>query len=1301
MSLLQTWWPHFHGDARSRGRTLFEDGAVELVEVNGQSLSAKVKDGRDTHAISLDQSGAASTLSCTCRQGRRGAYCEHMWAALAAASRPSEASLESSPPSPPRARKRRGSQSTRRSSAAEPRWVGRLSLLHPGQASADRTTALTRPKQICYVLRAETSAQCGGLALELQQRQATVRGWSSPKPFRLTADAVREIADPTDRELCGMILGGRRPDEDSSGKADDRGQSLFRLAPGSWRSLLRRMCRTRRCFLDRVSETETLLTWDATTELRPWTLWMSGRDSGEDLTVGLELRQPAPPIETDERDKPSEASGSNRRSRPSEAERETDSSPRADAEASDASRPRTSDAGDDADADLKREASRRLRVDEPDILLGGADGVIVCDGWVGCFDDREATRWVNQFRDEARRRGRPHPIRVPYKDIPAFLDRLYTLPHLPEIDLPEGVGRAERQVRPTPHLELFSPHRGGADRETLTGRALFAYGEQRVKPDQAGRFITTDPPEEDAEPGELEGSNLPPGRGAGEAGGPGDGEAVADRPHVEALEEDAHSDTPSRSVGEVETDPARAGRTSAEKRTDAEDQSQTEESQSTDAAPIDVDADAASSRTPGAAVSASESTSPANTKTGRLIRRDLRFEDQALASLISLGFRTAGEGETALLLPAARMGSATDELLRQGWRVFADDKPVRASAAPRLTIASGVDWFELHGQVEFQMTDGRTQRVSLPEILAAARAGRAMIDLDDGARGLLPQQWLDEHALLTALGETRDDHLRFRANQAQWLDALISEDELEQVDERFEVWRERLATFTKVEPIPPAPSFQGELRPYQQEGLGWLRFLNEFGMGGILADDMGLGKTVQVLALLDRVYGVGLEAAPLGPVESGAAVESPGSEATGAANPSLIVVPRSVLFNWAEEAERFAPQLKVLGYAGPDRGALLNELPDAHVVLTSYGLLRRDIDDLQKQPFEYVVLDEAQAIKNPKSQAAQAARLLQASRRLALTGTPVENHLGDLWSIFEFLNPGMLGNGSTFAEMVKSGAQEISSSEAATQAARALRPFIFRRTKQQVLRDLPDKTEQTLYCEMEPPQREVYQELLNHYRHSLLSTGDDPRAGSEAALGGGQSMMVLEALLRLRQAACHPGLLDSARAGEPSAKLEVLLDQLSELIDEGHKALVFSQFTSMLSIVRNRLDELGIVYEYLDGQTRHRKRCVDRFQNDDAVAAFLISLKAGGLGLNLTAADYVFILDPWWNPAVEQQAIDRAHRIGQTRHVFAYRLICQDTVEQRIAELQKKKRDLADAIVGGQENLIRTLTRDDLELLLS
>jgi SNF2 family DNA or RNA helicase len=544
--------------------------------------------------------------------------------------------------------------------------------------------------------------------------------------------------------------------------------------------------------------------------------------------------------------------------------------------------------------------------------------------------------------------------------------------------------------------------------------------------------------------------------------------------------------------------------------------------------------------------------------------------------------------------------------------------------------------------------------------------------LSDGSIGLLPEAWLKRLAPLAGLGESKDDHLRFQSAQACLLDAWLASEPEATCDETFARARRRLQRFEGIEPAEAPPEFRGELRGYQQTGLGWLHFLREFGFGGCLADDMGLGKTVQVLALL----------------ESRRAIRD--AEGLG---PSLVVAPRSLIFNWLAEAERFTPRLRVLDHTGIGRAKGEDEPFAAYdLVLTTYGTLRRDVATLRRVEFDYVVLDEAQAIKNGDSQSAKAARLLRGRHRLALSGTPIENHLGELWSLLEFLNPGLLGA----ASVLRTRSTELRNPDAETRPllARALRPFLLRRTKEQVASELPAKLEQTLFCELPAKQRQLYDELRDHYRAALGA-----RIGEQGL--GKSKILVLEALLRLRQAACHPGLLDKERAAEPCAKLDLLLPQLREVADEGHKALVFSQFTSFLALLRRQLDAEGLPYLYLDGRTRDRQEKVEQFQTNPDFPLFLISLKAGGLGLNLTAADYVYLLDPWWNPAVEAQAIDRAHRIGQTRPVFASRIVAKDTVEEKILALQRSKRELADAILQADESLIASLSREDLELLLS
>ena len=652
-----------------------------------------------------------------------------------------------------------------------------------------------------------------------------------------------------------------------------------------------------------------------------------------------------------------------------------------------------------------------------------------------------------------------------------------------------------------------------------------------------------------------------------------------------------------------------------------------------------------------------------------VIHRQVALEQAAGIQLYELGFKDAKDhllDPGSLEIPAKRVPQVTKELVSAGWRVEAEGKLIRPAGEFKLAVTTGIDWFELGGQVDFG-----GQSVALPDLLAAARQGETMVTLGDGSMGMLPEDWLKKYGMLADLGigdEAEGGSLRFGKAQAGLLDALLASQPEIKLDIGFGKVRQNLPRFEGVIPKEAPPGFRGELRPYQCEGLGWLEYLQKFDFGGILADDMGLGKTVQVLALLQSRR---------------ARRQSKG--------PSLIVVPRSLVFNWVQEAEKFCPRLRVLDYTGTGRHATRDDFGDYDLIVTTYGTLRTDIVDLSAILFDYVILDEAQAIKNADSQAAKAARLLQGRHRLAMSGTPIENHLGELWSIFEFLNPGMLGTASVFK---KHAAGASAADEGARSLlARALRPFILRRTKKQVVDDLPDKVEQTLFCDLEPPQRQMYEDLKAHYRQALLRK-ETPELGRS-------KIEVLEALLRLRQAACHPGLIDPDRAGDPSAKLDMLMPQLAEVAEEGHKILVFSQFTKFLGLVRDRLDADGIKYEYLDGRTRNRAERVESFQNDPTIPLFLISLKAGGLGLNLTSADYVYLLDPWWNPAVEAQAIDRSHRIGQTQQVFAYRLIAKDTVEQKILELQQKKRDLADAILDENRNVIGTLTRDDLEFLLS
>ena len=653
---------------------------------------------------------------------------------------------------------------------------------------------------------------------------------------------------------------------------------------------------------------------------------------------------------------------------------------------------------------------------------------------------------------------------------------------------------------------------------------------------------------------------------------------------------------------------------------------------------------------------------------GRVVHRDPEAEDAAIERLGEFALSPAGGEDDAVYVHVGDMVTIARGLMADGWQVQVDETRYRLPGRVHLNVTSGIDWFDLSAMVSYA-----SDLIPLTEILDALRDGTGAITLGDGTVGVLPEEWLQQYAAIASAGTVVGDRIRFSRAQGALVDALLDERESEaevRVDAAFARVRRELATFSHITALDPAPSFTGTLRPYQREGLGWFAFLRRFGFGGCLADDMGLGKTIMVLALLDARR---------------AAAEA-GDEPR---RPSLVVVPRSLVGNWIDEASRFTPSLRVLDAAHAHRTFDADTLANHDVVLVTYGTLRRDITDICDVSFDYVVLDEAQTIKNAGTAAAKAARLLKGEHRLALSGTPIENHLGELWSLFEFLNPGVLGRAKVFER-----AAADSGHDAAHLLSRGLRPFILRRTKAQVATDLPPRTEQTIFCELDTHERALYDGLRRHYRQTLLAKIN--REGIARS-----RMHVLEALLRLRQAACHGGLIDPAMQQASSAKFDVLVPRLQELADEGHKTLVFSQFTSLLDLLRPRLDEAKLPYEYLDGKTRNREARVERFQTDPGVPLFLISLKAGGLGLNLTAASYVFLLDPWWNPAVEAQAIDRAHRIGQEREVFAYRLIASDTVEEKVLELQQSKRDLADAVLAADAVGLRHLERDDLELLLS
>ena len=608
-------------------------------------------------------------------------------------------------------------------------------------------------------------------------------------------------------------------------------------------------------------------------------------------------------------------------------------------------------------------------------------------------------------------------------------------------------------------------------------------------------------------------------------------------------------------------------------------------------------------------------------------------------------------------------------LTQDGFEIYGEEelKSLQVNREkPTLTfsISSGVDWFDLQAAVQFG-----EMKVSLSEIRKALRKKERYIKLADGSIGEIPENWLEHYKYLFGLGKETEGGLRFTTQQIGLLEQLLEEEDQAKVDWEFRRRRERLRSFSNITTRPLPDSFTGQLRPYQKAGYDWLHFLNDFGFGGCLADDMGLGKTVQALVFLQSLY-------------EDLSLKLPAS---------LVVVPRSLLVNWQREASRFTPKLRLLEYFNQDRTkdpAIFNRYD---VVITTYGIMRRDLELLRKYTFQHVILDESQAIKNPLSQTSRAARHLSAKQRLALTGTPVENSTSELWALFAFLNPGLLGGLDFYKREFSTPIEKKGDEQAAQTLQKMVFPFILRRTKRQVAPELPPRTDRILYCDMEPAQRKLYQRMRDTYRGLLLGMLESEGINASR-------MKVLEGLLRLRQISNHPRLLETNFRGT-SGKFELLVETLTTLKAEGHKVLVFSQFVQMLKILRQTLDSQKIPYLYLDGQTRNRQERVDEFQENAHIPFFLISLKAGGVGLNLTAADYVIHIDPWWNPAVEMQATDRTHRIGQDKPVFVYKFITRDTVEEKILTLQDRKRELVNTLISSEQGFFKSLTSNDIQAL--
>ena len=581
------------------------------------------------------------------------------------------------------------------------------------------------------------------------------------------------------------------------------------------------------------------------------------------------------------------------------------------------------------------------------------------------------------------------------------------------------------------------------------------------------------------------------------------------------------------------------------------------------------------------------------------------------------------------------------------------------------SVKSGIDWFDLDMQVNFG-----EQSVSLKEVRKAVMKEQQYIKLGDDSWGLLPGEWLEKWSKMLKFGKVQNGKLKLSKLHFQLIEQLYDQLDNDAVAEEIEEKKKLLQSFDSIEEVATPEGVQAELRNYQQAGLNWLVFLYRFKWGGILADDMGLGKTLQMLSMFRYIQ----------------------SQNGRKKQQFLVVAPTTLLFNWENEILKFTPGMKYVVHWGSQRTKDSSTWKDYDIILTTYGTLTRDIEWMKDYEFAAAVLDESQAIKNPTSLRFKAVNLINATYRFTLTGTPIENNTMELYAQMQFVNPGLLGSQNFFKKEYAMPIDKNGSKEKTRELQQLIKPFLLRRTKEKVARELPPKTEIPLFCEMDDEQRKVYEAFKNEYRNQVLNKIDEE--GLEKA-----KFNVLDALTKLRQICDSPALINTEEDyGNNSVKLQEILRHVREKTGK-HKVIIFSQFVSMLKLITGELDKEGMTYSYLDGSTRDRKQAVQTFQEDNQCRIMVISLKAGGLGLNLTEADYIYLIDPWWNPAVEQQAIDRTHRIGQDKHIFAYKMICKDTVEEKILNLQERKKTLAEDLITAEQSFVKKLTEEDIRAI--
>jgi len=662
------------------------------------------------------------------------------------------------------------------------------------------------------------------------------------------------------------------------------------------------------------------------------------------------------------------------------------------------------------------------------------------------------------------------------------------------------------------------------------------------------------------------------------------------------------------------------------------------------------------------------------------VKRSLAWEKSKLDDLMEMGLEAAStlflnlevkqvfSEEDASFSVINWLNENHDQLLEKGFEIeqpAGNKRFLFGNSKIDLEFKEGNDWFDLKAVVFFG-----PYQIPFMDLRHHILNKIREFTLPSGEIAIIPEKWFAQYGNLLNFTEKSDEHLRLKKHHIGLInDFANSELASITMDRKLQ----RLNDFLEIEEMDMPLNFKGTLRSYQKAGYNWFQFLRNYNFGGCLADDMGLGKTVQTLALLQKI--------------------KEENEESGTTSTSLIIMPTSLIYNWVKETEKFAPSLRITEYTGTFRSKDVSRLMNYDVVFTTYGITRVDIDLIKSLYFNYIILDESQNIKNPVSKAYKAVKQLKSKHKLILSGTPVENSVNDLWTQMSFINPGLLGNQHFFQNDFVIPIEKKRDEEVARKLQALIKPFVLRRTKDQVATELPEKTIQLFYCQMGEEQAKYYEDVKSEYRTDML------RALEDGTFGKSQ-IQVLQGLTKLRQIANHPSMIDKDYEGE-SGKFENVINTLQNVLLRGHKVLVFSQFVKQLDIYRKHFDSEKIPYAYLDGSTQNRGEVVEEFQTNNDIKLFLISLKAGGVGLNLTEADYVFMLDPWWNPAVEQQAIDRTHRIGQKKKVFIYKFITKDTVEEKILALQNRKRSVANSLITTEESFVKSLSAEDIRDLLN